>query len=76
MAPLRLVTEAKKNSQLEELWMYKVDESKCTGCGTCVDTCPNEAIALVAEKAKIDPDECLECGSCEGECANQAIFEE
>ena len=55
--------------------MYKVDEAKCTGCETCVDACPNEAIKMVAGKANIDPDLCLECGSCEGECPNGAISE-
>jgi NAD-dependent dihydropyrimidine dehydrogenase PreA subunit len=55
--------------------MYKVDEAKCTGCGTCIDVCPNEAIALVGDKAKINPDDCLECGSCEGECPSEAISE-
>ena len=55
--------------------MYKVDEAKCTGCATCIDVCPNEAIKLVSEKAIIDAELCLECGSCEGECPNAAIFE-
>jgi len=55
--------------------MYKVDEAKCTGCETCVDACPNEAISMVGGKARIDPDLCLECGSCESECPNGAISE-
>ncbi|MFU8767603.1 MAG: 4Fe-4S binding protein, partial [Candidatus Methanoperedens sp.] len=24
----------------------KVDAEECTECGTCVDSCPNEAIAM------------------------------
>jgi NAD-dependent dihydropyrimidine dehydrogenase PreA subunit len=53
--------------------VYQVDIQKCDGCGTCVDTCPSAAIALVDEKAVINRDECAECGSCESECPNEAI---
>ena len=56
--------------------MYKVDVSKCTGCGSCVEVCPVEAIKLVDNKAQIDQDECLECGACQAECANEAIYEQ
>ena len=53
---------------------YIVDESKCEGCGDCVETCPNESIAMGENgKAVIDPDECLDCGSCEGACPEEAI---
>jgi len=56
--------------------MYKVDQTKCTGCGNCVEVCPAEAIKLVENKAQINQDECLECGACQAECANEAIYEE
>ena len=55
--------------------MYRVVESKCTGCGTCVEVCPAEAIKLVNDKSEIDQDECLECGACQSECVNGAIEE-
>jgi len=55
--------------------MYKVDATKCTGCGSCVEVCPSEAIKVVDGKAQIDYDECAECGSCEAECPNEAISE-
>lgn len=54
--------------------MYQVDVEKCTGCETCVDICPSEAIAMVDGHAVIS-DECIECGSCEAECPEGAIFE-
>jgi ferredoxin len=50
----------------------KVDNDKCTGCGTCVDGCPVEAIK-VNDKAKIDEDECIDCGTCVDECPEEAI---
>lgn len=55
--------------------MYKVDKSKCTGCGSCVEVCPVEAIKLVGEKASIQEEECIECTACQAECENEAIFE-
>lgn len=49
-----------------------VDKDKCTGCGTCVDSCPVEAIK-VNDKAKIDEEECIDCGTCVDECPEGAI---
>jgi ferredoxin len=33
----------------------EVDESKCMGCGVCVDKCPQEAISLRREESKGAP---------------------
>ena len=51
----------------------KVNKEDCTGCGTCVDTCPVEAIKLKDDIAIIDEDECTECGACVDECPTDAI---
>jgi len=51
----------------------KVDAEKCTGCETCVDACPVEAITMEDEVAKIDPEECTDCGTCVDECPVEAI---
>lgn len=53
-----------------------VDESKCTGCETCVDECPTQAITVKNEKAKIDQDVCVECGSCIDICPSEAISQD
>ena len=50
-----------------------IDKEKCSGCGTCVDTCPVEALKLVDDKAVVDPDTCIDCGSCVDECPEGAI---
>ena len=50
-----------------------VDESKCDGCGICVDVCPVEAI-VIDQIAKIDADTCIDCGACVDECPNNAII--
>lgn len=50
----------------------KVDVDKCTGCESCVDVCPVEAIEMVDGKAVVS-DECIDCGQCVDECPVEAI---
>ncbi len=59
----------------EKLMTVKVDESKCTGCGLCVDVCSVGAITLETV-AKIDAGLCRSCGVCIDECPVEAIFAE
>ncbi len=54
--------------------MVKVNEDDCTGCGTCVDACPVEAIKLNDDLAHIDPDTCTECEACIEACPLEAIY--
>ena len=52
----------------------KVDVEKCTGCGTCVDTCPVEVFEIKDEKSVVvNNDECLVCRACEVQCPEAAI---
>lgn len=51
----------------------KVDLEKCTGCESCIDACPSEAIKMEEEKAVIDVDTCVDCGVCVDECPVEAI---
>lgn len=46
---------------------------KCTGCGICVDVCPQNAIELDAEGIAVIGDACNICSSCVEECSSQAI---
>ena len=50
-----------------------VDKEKCTGCGSCVEACPVDAIKVENDKAIIDNDECIDCGTCVDECPDEAI---
>lgn len=51
----------------------KVNPKKCTGCETCVDECPSEAIRMEDKKAQVDVDNCIECGVCVEACPEEAI---
>jgi len=53
--------------------MIRVDDEKCTGCGTCIDVCPAEIIKLIDQKAVIG-EGCLYCGACEEVCEAEAII--
>ena len=51
----------------------KVDAEKCTGCESCLESCPSEAIVMDVEKAVIKVDDCVDCGVCVDECPVEAI---
>lgn len=50
-----------------------VDKNKCTGCESCIEACPSEAIKMKDGKACVDADNCVDCGVCVGECPVEAI---
>ncbi len=53
-----------------------VDQTKCVGCGDCIDYCPMNAISLEMDTAVIDQDQCVECSVClrAGCCPTEAIY--
>lgn len=54
--------------------MVVFDEEKCDGCGDCIPSCAEGAIAIVDGKAKLIDDRfCDGLGACLGECPQGAI---
>lgn len=49
-----------------------LDESKCTGCTTCLRHCPTEAIRIRDGHAKINTERCIDCGECIRVCPHKA----
>lgn len=45
----------------------------CTGCGTCIETCPVSVMSLVKGKAVIDMRNCIACNNCLSTCPESAI---
>ena len=50
-----------------------VDESKCDGCGKCLDVCVFKGREVLDGKAHVDPHFCLGCGRCVDVCPQGAI---
>lgn len=50
----------------------KIDKDTCTGCESCLESCPSEAIEMQDGKAVVN-DNCVDCGACVDECPVEAI---
>lgn len=73
--PLRCLwcANPESNSAKPQLMTYA---AKCTGCGKCVESCPQGAITVApaGEKyiAHTDREKCTNCGACAAVCPNEA----
>ena len=50
-----------------------IDDELCTGCGSCMESCPYGAIELNSNTARILPN-CNLCGACVEACPEEAII--
>lgn len=67
-----------KNRTLEPMWRLVeipvVDETRCTGCGWCVDVCPTECLESGAPMPWMPrPLDCISCSLCELICPDEAL---
>ena len=60
----------------EEKMNIKINESRCKGCGICIEFCPKQVLALSElEKVQADkPEACSSCSQCELRCPDFDIF--
>ncbi len=59
------------NRRYPEVFPY---QSKCTGCGECVEVCPAGAISLVKDcTPRIDKGLCIDCFQCVEACKEEAM---
>ena len=70
----RLQVENPPGIALASGYCARVDGSLCIGCGTCVESCPFEAIILGGEdKAVVSFEKCMGCGLCADGCEQGAF---
>lgn len=54
--------------------VIRINEEKCTGCGSCITGCPEGALQVIDGKARLISDLfCDGLGACIGECPDGAI---
>ena len=54
----------------------EINFEKCTGCGTCIETCPVDVYKIDESKGKIKIiaiNECIDCKACEVQCPEECI---
>ena len=51
----------------------QADPQRCTGCGTCADQCPAQALEMVEDVPVVDPQACIVCFCCQEICPEKAI---
>ncbi len=65
------------HSSLVQSGIPLVDPDRCTGCGRCVDACPEGAVRLTNGSGSavllIDANACTYCTACEAACPERAI---
>jgi ferredoxin len=54
-------------------YVSEVDQARCIGCGTCVQSCPFGAMQIEEDLALVDREHCMGCGVCVSECEWGAI---
>lgn len=54
--------------------MFYVDETRCSGCGACIEVCPTGAISIRGDTAVINQEGCTQCEACFHACPQQAIL--
>lgn len=51
----------------------KIDQTRCNGCGLCVEVCPKGTITMIDGLAHVTGQESLNCGHCAAVCPREAV---
>jgi len=54
--------------------LITINPERCTGCGACLEVCPEGALYLVDGRAVLDSQLCRECEICIAVCPTEAIL--
>lgn len=73
--PLKCKWCSNPESQLESIQIL-YNQSKCSRCKICIDTCNQNAISLIDNKIIINDKKCLGCLECISNCPNDALKNE
>ena len=71
-AGIEAMTEYGSPMMASSGYVAQVDADECTGCGTCVETCPFGALSMDGV-AHLLWDACMGCGACESQCQDECI---
>jgi len=63
----------KKMKEIQHTESQPIIVGECTGCGTCVTVCKENAITLKNGKVSFDYDKCFGCGACIENCPNDVL---
>jgi NAD-dependent dihydropyrimidine dehydrogenase PreA subunit len=56
------------------VYVVKVDQDTCSGCGACADNCPNQVFDMVNGKSQpTRADDCVGCMTCVSVCPTGAV---
>ena len=59
---------------LKNVVTLNLEETKCIGCGRCIEVCPRTVLMLSNGKVEIiNRDACIECGACSRNCPFEAM---
>jgi NAD-dependent dihydropyrimidine dehydrogenase PreA subunit len=59
---------------LSNVTTLQFNAEKCTGCGRCVEVCPQAVFEMRGKRAAVtDKDQCMECGACARNCEFGAL---